>query len=122
MIFPAITVSVCNLRPQSVGSCHVGSAGCGTQPDIRLNYLTAEADKQVAVTSIRQARQIMTAGALEPYSPTEILPRHQCHETDLDLLREAGNIATTIFHPVGTCKMGSDDRAVVDRPGCACTA
>ncbi|MBU4531904.1 MAG: GMC family oxidoreductase N-terminal domain-containing protein [Hoeflea sp.] len=111
--FPAITVSVCNLRPQSVGSCHIGSADADRQPDIRLNYLSAEADKQVAVTSIRQARKIMTARALEPFSPTEILPGTM-HETDLDLLREAGNIATTIFHPVGTCKMGSDDRAVVD--------
>ena len=111
--FPAITVSVCNLRPQSVGSCHVSSADTDAQPDIRLNYLSAEADKMVAVKSIRQARQIMTARLLEPYAPTEILPGRM-HETDADLLREAGNIATTIFHPVGTCKMGSDDQAVVD--------
>lgn len=111
--FPAITVSVCNLRPQSVGSCHISSADPGRQPDIRLNYLSAEADKMVAVKSIRQARRIMTARALEPYSPTEILPG-KVIDSDADLLREAGNIATTIFHPVGTCKMGSDDRAVVD--------
>ncbi|MDP3525328.1 MAG: GMC family oxidoreductase N-terminal domain-containing protein [Hoeflea sp.] len=111
--FPAITVSVCNLRPESIGSCHIGSADTGRQPDIRLNYLSAEADKRVAVSSIRQARQIMTAKALEPFSPEEILPG-PVHETDFDLLREAGNIATTIFHPVGTCRMGSDDRAVVD--------
>lgn len=111
--FPAITVSVCNLRPQSVGSCHISSPDSGRQPEIRLNYLSAEADKQVAVKSIRQARRIMTARALEPYSPTEILPG-PAHETDAGLLREAGNIATTIFHPVGTCKMGSDDHAVVD--------
>ena len=111
--FPAITVSVCNLRPQSVGSCHIGSTDIGRQPDIRLNYLSAEADKMVAVKSIRQARKIMTARVLEPYAPTEILPGN-IHETDADLLREAGNIATTIFHPVGTCKMGSDGRAVVD--------
>jgi len=111
--FPAITVSVCNLRPQSVGSCHIGSTDIDRQPDIRLNYLSAEADKQVAVKSIRQARQIMTAKALEPFAPTEILPGPS-HASDEDLLREAGNIATTIFHPVGTCKMGADDRAVVD--------
>ena len=67
----------------------------------------------IAVKSIRQARRIMTARALEPYSPTEILPGKMI-DSDADLLREAGNIATTIFHPVGTCKMGSDDRAVVD--------
>jgi choline dehydrogenase len=111
--FPAITVSVCNLRPQSVGSCHIAAANTDLQPDIRLNYLSAEADKQVAVRSIRQAREIMTAKALAPFSPTEILPG-PVHETDADLLREAGNIATTIFHPVGTCKMGKDERAVVD--------
>jgi choline dehydrogenase len=111
--FPAITVSVCNLRPQSVGSCHISAADTDLQPEIRLNYLSAEADKQVAVRSIRQAREIMGAKALRPYSPTEILPG-PVHETDADLLREAGNIATTIFHPVGTCKMGNDERAVVD--------
>lgn len=111
--FPAITVSVCNLRPQSVGSCHLATTDANRQPDIKLNYLSAEADKLVAVKSIRQARRIMAAKALEPYSPTEILPG-PLHDSDEDLLREAGNIATTIFHPVGTCKMGSDDRAVVD--------
>ncbi|MEH6725539.1 MAG: GMC oxidoreductase, partial [Hyphomicrobiales bacterium] len=111
--FPAITVSVCNLRPKSVGSCHINSAESDRQPDIRLNYLSAEVDKLIAVKSIRQARQIMTGRALAPHSPTEILPGKE-HQTDADLLREAGHIATTIFHPVGTCKMGSDDRAVVD--------
>ncbi len=110
--FPAITVSVCNLRPDSVGSCHAQSADQAKQPDIRLNYLSAERDKRVAVASIRQAREIMSATSLQPYQPQEILPG-PAHQDDAALLRQAGDIATTIFHPVGTCKMGSDPAAVV---------
>jgi len=111
--FPAITVSVCNLRPDSVGSTHIVSRDISEQPEIRLNYLSAERDRQVAVASIRQARGVMEARALEPYKPEELLPGPAV-ESDEDLLREAGNLGTTIFHPVGTCKMGRDDRAVVD--------
>jgi choline dehydrogenase len=111
--FPAITVSVCNLRPDSVGSTHIVSRDTSEQPEIRLNYLSAERDRQVAVASIRQARGVMEARALEPYKPEELLPGPAV-ESDEDLLREAGNLGTTIFHPVGTCKMGRDDRAVVD--------
>lgn len=110
--FPAITVSVCNLRPESVGSCHLASADLHQQPEIRLNYLSAARDKQVAVQSLRQAREIMTAKALHPYAPEEILPGPK-FQSDAELLEQAGNIATTIFHPVGTCKMGSDPLAVV---------
>ncbi|MCA0941623.1 GMC family oxidoreductase N-terminal domain-containing protein [Salipiger pacificus] len=111
--FPAITVSVCNLRPESVGSSHIASAETDRQPDIRLNYLSADADRRIALASIRQARQIMTARALAPYAPQEILPGPAV-VGDPDLLEAAGNIATTIFHPVGTCRMGSDPAAVVD--------
>ncbi len=111
--FPAITVSVCNLRPDSVGATHIDSRDINRQPDIRLNYLSTERDRMVALTSIKQARQLMTAKAMQRYDPVELLPGAQV-ANDADLLREAGNIATTIFHPVGTCKMGSDDRAVVD--------
>ncbi|MBM1311401.1 GMC family oxidoreductase N-terminal domain-containing protein [Sulfitobacter mediterraneus] len=110
--FPAITVSVCNLRPDSIGSCHAISTDSAQQPEIKLNYLSAPRDKQVAVTSIKQAREIMTAAALKPYSPEEILPG-PAHQSDAALVEQAGNIATTIFHPVGTCKMGSDENAVV---------
>ncbi|MFP4539083.1 MAG: GMC family oxidoreductase [Dichotomicrobium sp.] len=111
--FPAITVSVCNLRPESRGASHAVTPDPDQQPEIRLNYLSAERDQQVAVTAVKQAREIMTAQALAPYSPEEFLPgaHVQSHE---DLVREVGNIATTIFHPVGTCKMGQDERAVVD--------
>jgi choline dehydrogenase len=111
--FPAITMSVCNLRPDSIGSCHVTSLDHTAQPDIRPNYLSTETDKHVAVESIRQVRMIMGARALQAYAPEELLPGSTI-QTDEDLLHEAGNIATTIFHPVGTCRMGADDHAVVD--------
>ena len=111
--YPAITVSVCNLRPDSVGSSHVTTRDVDTQPDIRLNYLTAISDQQTAIKSIRQARIIMTAQRLKQYEPQEVLPGPHV-STDAELLKEAGNIATTIFHPVGTCKMGSDNLSVVD--------
>jgi len=110
--FPAITVSVCNLRPESTGSVHVTSRETGEQPEISLNYLSALKDRHVAVKAIRQARQIMTARALERYRPEEILPG-PAHSSDEALLEQAGNIATTIFHPVGTCRMGRDERSVV---------
>ncbi|WP_196258110.1 GMC family oxidoreductase [Pelagibacterium limicola] len=111
--FPAITVSVCNLRPESTGSVHIQSAAPDRQPEIRLNYLLAPRDKDVALRSVKQARQIMKAKALSPYGPEEILPG-PAYSSDSELLEQIGNIATTIFHPTGTCRMGTDDRAVVD--------
>ena len=111
--FPAITVSVCNLRPTSVGSVHATTARPEVQPEIRLNYLSTVEDRRIAVASIRQARRIMTARALQPFSPEEWMPGPR-FETDAELAEKAGDIATTIFHPVGTCKMGSDPASVVD--------
>jgi choline dehydrogenase len=111
--FPAITVSVCNLRPTSVGHVHATTARPGVQPQIRLNYLSTEEDRRVAVASIRQARQVMTAKALAPYAPQEWLPG-PAFASDAELAAKAGDIATTIFHPVGTCRMGPDPMAVVD--------
>ena len=111
--FPAITVSVCNLRPTSVGSVHATTVRPEIQPDIRLNYLSTAEDRRIAVAAIRQARQIMTARALRPYAPEEWLPGRES-ETDTELAAKAGDIATTIFHPVGTCRMGSSKEAVVD--------
>ena len=110
--FPAITVSVCNLRPQSRGSVHIESTDLSRQPRIQPNYLSTGADREIAVRSVQQARQIMTAKALQRYRPEEILPGPQVSTED-DLLRGIGDIATTIFHPVGTCRMGVDDGAVV---------
>ncbi|CAN7221273.1 GMC family oxidoreductase [Devosia sp. LjRoot3] len=110
--FPAITVSVCNLRPHSTGSVHITSTETKIQPDIRPNYLSADHDRQVAVRSVQQARRIMTARALQRYRPEEILPGPKV-DSEADLLHSIGDIATTIFHPVGTCRMGVDAEAVV---------
>ncbi len=111
--FPAITVSVCNLRPESRGHCHVTGPDVKRQPEIRPNYLSAERDRIVAVRSVEQARQIMTAKSLAKYAPRELLPGPAV-QGDAAILKAAGDIGTTIFHPVGTCRMGADDRAVVD--------
>jgi choline dehydrogenase len=111
--YDAITMSVCNLRPDSIGTSHVTTRDVTTQPEIKLNYLSAETDRNTALNSVRQARRIMTAQALTPYQPTEMLPGPQ-HTTDAELMDQIADIATTIFHPVGTCRMGSDPSAVVD--------
>ncbi len=110
--FPAITVSVCNLRPESVGACHAVSTDADEQPEIRLNYLSTDADRIVATRSLQQARRIMTAQALAPYHPEEVLPGPE-YQSEEALIEQAGNIGTTIFHPVGTCRMGADPDAVV---------
>ncbi len=111
--FPAVTVSVCNLRPESRGSVHMESADPKAAAKIRPNYLSTEGDRHVAVASIEHARRLMKAKAIARFEPEEMLPGPQITDRD-DLVRKVGDIATTIFHPVGTCKMGSDDMAVVD--------
>ncbi len=111
--FPAITISVCNLRPESTGSVHAVTPDPAAQPDIRLNYLSTPADRHVAVKAVRQARQFMTAAHLARYAPQETLPGPAV-QSDAELLEAIGNFATTIFHPVGTCRMGPDELAVVD--------
>jgi len=111
--FDAVTVSVCNLRPESRGTIHIGSADASQSPRIRPNYLSTDADRQVAANSIRHARSLMRTKAVERFAPIEFLPGPE-FEDDAELARKAGDIATTIFHPVGTCKMGLDAMAVVD--------
>lgn len=111
--FPAITASVCNLRPDSRGHVHIQSTDPAEQPKLVMNYLSTETDRNVAATSIRMTREIMRASAVADYEPEEILPGLK-FDSDDALAREAGNIASTIFHPVGTCKMGSGPLAVVD--------
>ncbi len=111
--FDAVTVSVCNLRPQSRGTIHMESPDPATAPGIRPNYLSAEADRRVAADSIRQARALMRTRAVARFAPEEFLPGPE-YGDDADLARRAGDIATTIFHPVGTCRMGTDPQAVVD--------
>lgn len=111
--FPAVTVSVCNLRPQSRGHCHIRNADPAAHPAIRLNYLSAERDRDVALKAVKQARRLVGARALKKYAPEEMLPGLSV-ATDAELLGAIGNIATTIFHPVGTCRMGTEASAVVD--------
>jgi choline dehydrogenase len=111
--FPAVTVSVCNLRPQSRGSSHIKGTDPAAQPAIRLNYLSTEHDRDIALKSVRQARRLAAARTLAPYAPVEMLPGPAI-DSEADLLAAIGNIGTTIFHPVGTCRMGDDPLAVVD--------
>ena len=114
--FPAFTMSVCNLRPSSRGSIELASRDPRTAPRIRPNYLATQEDRRVAADSLRVARRIVSRPALAPYRPEEFLPGPQVGDSEEALERAAGDIGTTIFHPVGTAKMGlpSDPMAVVD--------
>ncbi|MGP1355890.1 GMC family oxidoreductase [Roseicyclus sp.] len=109
--FPALTVSVCNLRPESRGSVHVTGPEPGSPPSIRPNYLSAPADRRVAVTSIRHARALMGTRRMAGFRPVELRPGAEVDGEEA-LLKAAGDISTTIFHPVATARMGSDARAV----------
>ena len=111
--FDAFTASVCNLRPESRGSVHVRSGSFRDAPAIAPNYLSAPADRKVAADALRLTRSIVAQSALDPYKPKEFRPGPDIN-LDEDLATAAGDISTTIFHPVGTCKMGQDQRAVVD--------
>jgi choline dehydrogenase len=111
--FPAITPSVCNLRPTSRGWVRIRSADPSAYPEIKLNYLSTPEDRKVAVDGMRFTRRIMASKALQKYEPEEFRPGLKA-STDEELERAAGELGTTIFHPVGTCKMGSDPLAVVD--------
>ncbi|PDT34453.1 choline dehydrogenase [Rhizobium sp. M10] len=111
--YPAVTVSVCNLRPESRGTVHVTTGDASQPPEIRPNYLSTAGDRLLAAKSIRHTRSLMQTRAISRFNPQEMLPGRE-YESDDDLIRRAGDIATTIFHPVGTCKMGSDPMAVVD--------
>ncbi|WP_454747126.1 GMC family oxidoreductase [Ciceribacter selenitireducens] len=111
--FPAVTASVCNLRPESRGSVHATAPDFAAQPIIAPRYLSAPADRDVAVRSIRLTRKIAQQPSFARYNPQEFKPG-PTYESDEDLMRAAGDIGTTIFHPVGTCRMGSDEQSVVD--------
>jgi choline dehydrogenase-like flavoprotein len=110
--FPAFTASVVPLRPQSRGSSHIKTPDPATHPTINPNYLSAEADKRVAARAIRLARELARQPAMDKYQPFEIKPGNK-YQSDEDLAKVAGDIGTTIFHPVGTCRMGPDEEAVV---------
>ncbi|MGA8049583.1 MAG: GMC family oxidoreductase N-terminal domain-containing protein [Burkholderiales bacterium] len=111
--FPAITPSVCNLRPQSRGWVRIKSPEPAAYPEIKLNYLSTEVDRRVAADAMRFTRRIMAAKALAKYQPEEFRPGSGIEKQD-DLEKAAGELGTTIFHPIGTCKMGRDPLAVVD--------
>ncbi len=106
--FAAFTASVCNLNPQSRGSVCIRSPRAGDAPLIAPRYLATERDRRIAAQSLRLTRRIVAQPALARYAPVEIRPGAQ-FESDEALARLAGDIGTTIFHPVGTCKMGRDD-------------
>ena len=113
--FPAFTASVCNLNPTSRGTVNITSANFADAPKIAPNYLSTPEDRKVAADSLRVTRHIAAQPALAKYQPEEFKPGVQ-YQSDDDLARLAGDIATTIFHPVGTARMGrlDDLMAVVD--------
>lgn len=113
--FPAFTASVCNLNPSSRGTVQIRSPRFEDAPAIAPNYLSTAEDRQVAADSLRVTRRIVAQPALQKYRPEEWKPGPQ-YQSDEELARLAGDIATTIFHPVGTTKMGRDDdpMAVLD--------
>jgi choline dehydrogenase-like flavoprotein len=111
--FPAFTASVANLRPTSRGCVRITSPDPQAHPEISPNYLATEDDRRVAADAIRVTRRIVSMPALAEFKPTEFRPGAEI-EGDEELATAAGDIGTTIFHPVGTCKMGSDETAVVD--------
>lgn len=114
--FPAITIAACNLRPTSRGTIHIKSDAPDQAPAIAPNYLSTPEDRQVAADAIRVTRRLMKQHALAAYHPQEYLPGPSVSDDDASLAKAAGDIGTTIFHPVGTAKMGtsSDPLAVVD--------
>ena len=114
--FPAVTVSACNLRPTSRGTIRLRSADPAAKPVIAPNYLDTYDDRRVAADAIRVTRRLMRQHALQAYRPEEFLPGPGVGDDDVSLAKAAGDIGTTIFHPVGTAKMGlpSDPLAVVD--------
>jgi choline dehydrogenase len=105
--FAAFTASVCNLNPTSRGTVHIKSPHFSDAPLIVPNYLNTDEDRKVAVDSLRVTRRIVAQPALAKYGPVEWKPGVQ-YQSDEELLRLVGDIATTIFHPVGTTKMGAD--------------
>ena len=114
--FPAITVSACNLRPMSRGYVRIRDRNIASAPVIAPCYLSTDEDRKVAADAIRVTRRLMAQPALAPFEPQEHLPGPSVGDDDEDLAKAAGDIGTTIFHPVGTARMGaaSDPNAVVD--------
>jgi choline dehydrogenase-like flavoprotein len=114
--FPAFTASVANVQPTSRGHIRLKSPDPADAPAIQPNYLSTDEDKRVAAASIRLTRRIVQQPALQAFHPVEYLPGESVKGDDATLAKAAGDIGTTIFHPVGTAKMGrdTDPMAVVD--------
>jgi choline dehydrogenase-like flavoprotein len=114
--FPAFTASVANVQPTSRGHVRLRSPDPADKPVIQPNYLSTDEDRRVAADSLRVTRRIVAQPALKPFRPAEFLPGEAVGDDDESLVKAAGDIGTTIFHPVGTAKMGrdSDPMAVVD--------
>ncbi len=114
--FPAFTASVANVQPTSRGRIRLRSADPADKPVIAPNYLSTDEDRRVAADSLRVTRKIVAQPSLAPFKPAEYLPGESVGDDDASLIKAAGDIGTTIFHPVGTAKMGlaSDPLAVVD--------
>ena len=111
--YNAITPSVCNVHPTSRGQVTLRNQDPNSAPLIQPNYLSTEEDRAVAVAGLKFTREIMASPALAPFTPQELKPGAHL-TTDEELIHAAGDLGTTIFHPVGTCKMGKDPMAVVD--------
>ena len=111
--FSAITASVCNLQPDSCGEVTIRSPNADDNPIIKPNYLSSQTDKDIAAKSITLTRNIFATEAMRKYEPSEFLPGAQ-YQSPQALAEQAGNISTSIFHPVGTAKMGTGKDAVVD--------
>jgi choline dehydrogenase-like flavoprotein len=111
--FPAITASVCNLRPESRGSVHAVSPDFAAPPAIDPNYLSTQRDLDIAVRAIRLTRRIVAQPSFSRFNPEEFKPGPDYQGVE-DIEKAAGDIGTTIFHPVGTCRMGGDPQSVVD--------
>lgn len=111
--FPGLTIAPCQLRPESRGSIHIQSAEPFQAPAIRQNFLAEEMDRQTHIAGLRIGRNILSQPAMAPFVDHEHLPGTDC-QTDDELIDFAAQTGATLYHPVGTCKMGSDPNAVVD--------
>ena len=110
---PGTTATVCHLRPQSRGSVHIRSSDPLTYPSIRANYLSTENDRKAIIAAVRRVRDIFLTPAMDNYRGDEFKPGAQA-QSDEEILEYVRAEAESVYHPVGTCKMGSDEMAVVD--------